>query len=58
MFLVQLCVILVRNGMFIEEKQIVKFGFRFYYLIGTVYIYLWKKNYKSLTLFGNALCKK
>ena len=29
-----------------------------YYVIDTVYIYLWKKNDKILTHFGDALRKK
>ena len=28
----------------------------FYYVIGTVYIYSWKKIDKSFTCFGDALC--
>ena len=30
----------------------------FYYVIGTIYIYSWKKIDKSLTHFGDPLCKK
>jgi hypothetical protein len=30
----------------------------FYYVIDTMYIYLWKKIEKKLTYFGDPLCKK
>ena len=58
MFLVQLCVILVRNGMFYEKNKIIKFGYNFYDVIDAMYIYSWKKNDKILTYFGDPLCKK
>ena len=40
------------------KKKIIKFVYHFYYVIDTMYIYSWKRNYKMLTHFGDALCKK
>jgi hypothetical protein len=41
--LVQLCVILVRNGMFNKKTKSSNLVTKFYYVIDTVYIYSWKK---------------
>ena len=54
LFLVQFCIILVRNGMFYEKIQIIIFGYHF--LLSNRYrVYLLMK---KLTHFGDALCKK
>ena len=42
MFLVQFCIILVRNGMFYEKHKSSYLVTFFYYVINTVYIYSWK----------------
>ena len=55
--LVQLCIILIRNGMFYEKHKSPYLVTVFYYVIDTVYIYSWKKIDKILTHFGDALCK-
>ena len=58
-FLVQFCVILVRNGKFYEKHKPSYLVATFYYVIDTVYIYSWKEIDKILTHFGDALiCKK
>ena len=41
-----------------KKKKIINLVTSFYYVIGTVYIYSWKKIDKRLTHFGDALCKK
>ena len=40
------------------RKQIIKCSYLFYYVIGSVYIYSWKKIDKSLIHFDDALCEK
>ena len=42
-FLVQFCIILVRNGMFYIKTKSSNLVTIFYYVIDTVYIYSWKK---------------
>ena len=57
--LVQFCIILVRNDMFYRKHKSSNLVIVFYYVIGYVYIYSWRKKFdKILTHFGDALCKK
>ena len=57
-FFVQLCIILVRNGMFYEQHKSLYLVAIFYYVIDTVYIYSRKNIDKILTHFGDTLFKK
>jgi len=51
-FLVQFCVILVRNGMFYVKTKSSNLVIVFYYVIDTMYIYSWKewKNWPILVI--------
>ena len=57
MFLIQLYIILVRNGMFYKKQKSSFLVTIFYYVIDIVYIYSWKTIDKILTHFGDILCK-
>ena len=57
MFLVQFCIIIVRNGMFYEKQKSSSLVTNFNFVIDTMYIYSWKKIDKILTQFDDALCK-
>ena len=57
-FLVRFCVILVRNDVYYNNNKSSNLVTIIYYVISTVYIYSWQKIGKSLTHFGDALCKK
>ena len=56
--LVQLCVILVRNGMFYKKTKSSNLVTNFYCVLDIVYIYSWTKIENVLTYFGDPLCKK